>query len=104
MISIKLSDITMELLPDSEENSLCLADSDRLEQYEKGYWSFVGVVAKVYIKIPFGSDCIGHVVESPGLWGIESDSSEDFLDTVFKDQREILMNMLKHLNVEVVEE
>ena len=75
--------------------------ADRLEQYRQGAFDFVGVRAAVELPIPFGKDRILTRIESPGLWGIESDSGEDYLDSVFQEESAILADMLAELGVKV---
>jgi len=40
--------------------------------------------------------------ESPGLWGVESDSGNDYFDSVFREKSNILADMLSELGVKVV--
>lgn len=54
-----------------------LEDWARMEAYERGDWHMVGVVATVYID--------GKEVAESSVWGIESDSGEDYLDEVGRD-------------------
>ena len=59
-----------------------------------------GVRAKAILKIPHGlnPDCwITSDFLSPGLWGIESDSDEAYLNSVFEDEKETLLDMLESL-------
>ena len=44
---------------------------------------------------------IRHRIESPGLWGIESDSGEDYFDSVFQEEKGILTDMLVQLGVTI---
>ena len=67
----------------------------------KGRLTFIGVRAAVELPIPFGKDRILTRIESPGLWGIESDSGEDYLDSVFQEESAILADMLAELGVKV---
>jgi hypothetical protein len=55
----------------------------------------------VELKIPYGKGHILQKIESPGLWGIESDSGDDYLKSVFQEESEILADMLKELEVKV---
>jgi hypothetical protein len=64
-------------------------------------WSVVGVRAAVELPIPYGKDRIITRIESPGLWGIESDSGEDYFDSVFHEESNILADMLAELGVAV---
>ena len=66
-----------------------------------GDFNHVGVRAAIELPIPFGKDRILTRIESPGLWGIESDSGEDYFDSVFQEESAILADMLTELGVRV---
>ena len=75
-------------------------DEARLDAWRKDEWHFLGIRAKATIKIPYGAnpDCwITSEVLSPGLWGIESDSGDAYFQQVYRDEREILIDMLASL-------
>jgi hypothetical protein len=50
-------------------------DFDRMKSLYAGYWSFIGI--KATAKVLIGDTC--QTIQSGGLWGIESDSGEDYL-------------------------
>ena len=58
---------------------------------------YVGVIARASLKIPYGADWITSSIDSPGLWGIEADASEDYLEEVFQEERATLLDMLESL-------
>jgi hypothetical protein len=75
-------------------------DEARLKAWRNDEWRFVGIRARATIKIPHGSNPACWIIAellSPGLWGIESDSSADYFDQVYQDEREILLGMLDSL-------
>ncbi len=53
--------------------------------------------------IPRGGHFVTQTVTSPGLFGIESDSDEDYLDQVFADECARLAAMLSAIGVTVTE-
>jgi len=57
-------------------------DYARMEAYNRGDWQYVGV--RVVAKVVIGG--VGQTLESGGLWGIESDSGEDYLAEVGRDE------------------
>ena len=78
---------------DSEERKYALQDKKRLEAYYNGEWCFIGIQAKAEIRI----NGISQTISSGGLWGIESDSDEEYFDEVFEEQKEELKDNLLEL-------
>ena len=76
-------------------------EEDRQEALNRGEWGCIGIRAAVELPIPYGKDRILTRIESPGLWGIESDSGEDYLESVFHEESNILAGMLAELGVKV---
>lgn len=74
-------------------------DYQRHEAFNRGEWDSIGVRAAVELPIPYGKDRILTRIESPGLWGIESDSGEKYFDSVFQEESNILADMLAELGV-----
>lgn len=59
--------------------------ADRLEQYRNDQFSFLGIVVKAYRKdVMLG--------QSFGLWGIESDSGEDYFSEIANEEAEKALN------------
>jgi hypothetical protein len=67
--------------------------------YNNDEFHLVGVRAVATIHIPAGSGWIIQTIESPGLWGIESDSGDDYFAELFEEEKEQVLDMLKELNV-----
>jgi hypothetical protein len=61
------------------------------------------VRAVAHVQIPHGTDSrngpvyILTTLKSPGVWGIEDDSGEDYFNEVFKEEQRILYEMLNSL-------
>ena len=75
-------------------------DDARLAAWRQDEWHFVGIYARATIKIPYGANpqCwITAELQSPGLWGIESDSGDDYFRQVYQEEREVLIDMLASL-------
>ena len=75
-------------------------DEARLAAWRKDEWHFLGIRARATIKIPHGTnpECwITAELLSPGLWGIESDSGDDYFRQVYQEERDILTAMLASL-------
>lgn len=94
-------EIRRELVPDLDPDTSYLEQEgweDRLDQYRRGVFLFCGVRAVATIAIPYGHDWITTEISSPGLWGIEDDSGEDYLNEVFEEERRILIDMLDSMS------
>ncbi len=104
MITLSKSDFDRQLVPDDCPDTSYLEQEgfeDRLEQYRRGDFYYIGVRAAVEVPIPYGKDRILTRIASPGLWGIESDSGEDYFQSVFEEEIAILADMLTELGVNV---
>ena len=79
------------------------ANAERLAAYRAGEWRCIGIRARAAFLIDLGQATLIQTVESPGLWGIESDSDPEYLDQVFAEEAQTLRGILAQLNVTVVE-
>lgn len=80
-----------EVADPAEREKYKTEDAKRLAAYRKGDWHFVGIRAKALIRVDTYtgerlSYTVFHELTSPGLYGIESDSSEDYFKEVFADE------------------
>lgn len=99
-----IEEIEVRRIPDDDGDASWLEQSDadmgegfeaqsreRLAALARGDWEFVGVMARAHIRVAG----VSQVIESAGLWGIESDSEESYFDLVAGEQlrelREILL-------------
>ena len=62
-----------------------------------------GIQASANVLIPLGGHFVTQTVTSPGLFGIESDSDEDYFDQVFAEECASLAAMLSAIGVTVTE-
>ena len=76
---------------------------ERLVAFREGTWHLIGIQASATVLIPLGGHFVTQTVTSPGLFGIESDSDEDYLDQVFADECASLAAMLSAIGVTVTE-
>lgn len=79
------------------------ANAERLSAYHAGRWHCIGIKARATFLIGLGEAAVMQTVESPGLWGIESDSDPGYLDEVFSEEKQVLRDMLAQLNVSVLD-
>lgn len=77
-----------------------MQDYERMEELEKGNFYFIGIVANCKVKYPIGQGNYRlETVQSGGLWGIETDSEEDYINEAEAEQKEELKNHLEKMNV-----
>ena len=103
---VSRSDFVREVIPDSDPDTSYLEQKEfgkRLRQYRAGQFAYVGIRAKVELSIPHGRDTfITQTIHSPGLWGIEDDFGDEYLDSVYADECDVLASMLTEMGMEVV--
>lgn len=61
-------------------------DEQRRISYNRGNWHMIGIRAVATIWVDRGNYKTQYTMESAGLWGIESDSDEKYLQDVFMDE------------------
>ena len=73
---------------------------DRLAQYRNGDFEFVGVYLEADVHVPVFDGTITMLTKerSCGLWGIESDSGEDYFRSVACDEYHEFAAMLAAMN------
>ena len=72
-----------------------LADYERMEQLNNGYFNFIGISAKSEVLTSYnGKDWLINTLSSGGLWGIESDSSSEYISEVQSEQLAELKDVL----------
>lgn len=91
---------------DEEEEKYYQQDQERLSKY--GYeWEMVGIKAVAIVYIPFevftgkGKEINYKIqeIDSGGLWGIETDSDEEYIQEIEQQQIEELKDYLQVFNV-----
>lgn len=71
--------------------------TERMEAWRRGEWAYVGVIARAHISLPVGGGSFRlFIIDSAGLWGIESDAG-DYLKEVFGEEQKALISDLKSL-------
>lgn len=78
-------------------------NAERRAAYRAGDWHCIGIKAKASFLIAAGDAVMVRTVESPGLWGVESDSDAAYLADIFRDETAVLRNLLKALGVTVID-
>jgi hypothetical protein len=83
-------------------------DYDRMESYNNQDWAFIGIVATATVRFSTSEDDSGisritHF-RSGGLWGIESDIDNSYLEEVAKEQLLDLRAVLDAFGIHVTDE
>lgn len=99
---IHIEKIAIERLYDSDPDTSYLEQEgfeDRLDQYKRDVFSFIGIRAVAEISITCEtSNTIQHIT-SGGLWGIESDSPEKYLKEIEQTELDELCDQLHALSI-----
>lgn len=83
---------------DEEMRQYCQQDYQRMKGLNDGDWNFIGIKAYAEITIPINGDSrLCQEITSGGLWGIESDSEDSYLDEIGKEQLSELRDQLHAL-------
>lgn len=84
--------------PEHFEQSMETAKT-RMARFEAGVWNYIGVRAKAVVHIPIGNGSMcTYTLKSAGVWGIESDSGEEYLQKVFMEQAQELLEHLRYFS------
>jgi hypothetical protein len=75
-------------------------DEKRLEAYYNDEWHYVGVRAVAHIRLVKNNVAFYTTLESAGVWGIESDSGEEYLREMFEQECRELEGWLKMIKVD----
>lgn len=73
------------------------ADYETMEAYERGNWCMYGIRAEVHVNGTV------HTIYSAGLWGVQSNSEESYLDEVGLEQIDELADTLKEFGFSIAE-
>ena len=91
------SDIEPEPWDPSEGDEVRQRMEERKRAYEFGGWHMIGVRAAA-TTLWLDDDNIGVVgpnITTPGIWGVESDAGEEYLDKLYREELGTLIDMLK---------
>jgi hypothetical protein len=79
-------------------------DYDRMEAAQRGAWCSIGVRAEAEIQTSDdGQNWLSNSVSSGGLWGIESDSGDEYFAEIERDELSALRDTLAELGFSVEE-
>jgi len=67
----------------------------RKDMFLSGDWCMVGVIARAVVSVPIGGGSFAHyTLDSPGLWGVEGDCGEDYMQEVFEEEKRALLSAM----------
>lgn len=79
--------------PDADPREYLFQDPDyktedqaRLDAWQNDEWHFIGIQAKATCLIVRNGTGVYYTLTSPGLWAIESDSDESYLESVYEEE------------------
>lgn len=78
-------------VPDAATREKCKAqDAARLAAYNNEEWACIGVLAEARIEVKRPGWTMSYELMSPGLWGVENDGTEDYLNSIFTEEKSAL--------------
>jgi hypothetical protein len=84
-----------EVLPDDDCELRTELSGARKRAFERGQWHYVGIRARAMCMIVQSGVGTFINLESPGLWGVESDSGDEYLDEVFREEVASLKSLIE---------
>ena len=94
----QLHSIKVLVLPDEDPDPSYLDQDefeDRKEAFQRGDFHFIGIRAEAVVAV----EGILQTLTSGGLWGVESDSGDDYIEGVAVEEYEALRDVLKSIGV-----
>ncbi|WP_306049218.1 hypothetical protein [Oceaniradius stylonematis] len=78
-------------------------DQARLDAYRAGEWQMIGVRARAHCMIVRNGVGTLMTLDSAGLWGTESDSDPDYLQSIYEEEKGELLATLAAMQNPAVE-
>lgn len=76
-------------------------DAERIKAWENGEWSLMGIQAMAHCEIVRGGVGTYYTLMSAGVWGIESDSGEEYLEGVYQGEVDQLKADIEAMNAPI---
>lgn len=76
---------------------------ERMAAFDRGQWGFIGIRARAHCLIARNGVGTVFSLESAGLWGIEGDSGDEYLNSVFEDEKADLLDMIECMKAPILE-
>lgn len=79
--------------------------AEQIAAFRRGDWSYIGLRAQARCMIVANGVGTFVNIDSPGIWGVESNSGDDYLGELYREECEQLKSMLAAMtNPQFVEE
>jgi hypothetical protein len=79
--------------------------AEQIKAFHAGDWSYIGIRAQARCMIVANGIGTYVNIDSPGIWGVESNSGDDYLAELYREECEQLKSMLAAMtNPQFVEE
>jgi hypothetical protein len=69
--------------------------NERMIAWERDEWYYIGIQARAHVTVVCNGTGTMLQFDSPGLWGIESDSGPEYINEVFQEECEKLKEIIK---------
>jgi len=80
-------------------------DYARAESYNRQNWCMLGIIAEAEMSYDIGQGCRRlEKLSSGGIWGIESDSDDDYIEDMQNEQLDDLRQHLRHFGINCADE
>lgn len=97
-LKAKIEKVVIKQMYDSDADTSYLDQDefkDRQQAYERGDFFYIGISADATILTSYdGKSWLINTITSGGLWGIESDSNESYLESVRMEEENELKDIL----------
>ncbi|MBK1871586.1 hypothetical protein [Taklimakanibacter albus] len=90
-----------DYMPDPDEGFQAQHKA-RLDDFVNGAWCYVGVVCRAHVNVIKGGHGVSFHIDSPGVWGVESDSDASYFAELQQEQQEEVKAMIEALRSEPI--
>ncbi len=85
-----------DVVDEAEREKYKAQNAERLAAYNRGEWHMIGIRAKATVWVERVNYRTSYELESPGIWGIESDSGEEYFRETFSGECDMLREDIKY--------
>ncbi len=85
-----------DVVDEAEREKYKAQNAERLAAYNRGEWHMIGIRAVAIVWVERVNYRTSYEITSPGIWGIESDSGEEYLRDTFDNECDVLREDIKY--------